>query len=95
MRMCDAGGNHCGIALCGRVDVGPLEYRGCGHADGHVHVLSDLADVNRVVIRHDTVDDDCDVQPEIGGVLFVAVGMSCLVAASLSLGCIIWGDLPV
>ena len=42
MRMCDAGGNHCGIALCGRVDVGPLEYRGCGHADGHVHVLGTL-----------------------------------------------------
>jgi hypothetical protein len=32
----------------------------------HFHVLGDLADVNRVVIRHDKVDDDCDVQPDIG-----------------------------
>jgi len=63
--MCDVGGNHCGIALCGRVDVGPLEHRGCGHAGGHGHVLGDLADVNRVVIRDDKVDDDCDVQFEI------------------------------
>ncbi len=59
MRMCYAGGNHRGIALCGRVD------RGCGHVGGHVHVLGDLADVNRIVIRHDKVDDDCDVQLEI------------------------------
>ncbi len=62
---CDVGGDHCGIALCGRVDVGPLECRGCGHADGHVHVLVDLADGNRVVVRHDRVDDDNDVQLEI------------------------------
>ncbi len=55
MRMCYAGGNHRGIALCRRVD------RGCGHVGGHVHVLGDLADVNRIVIRHDKVDDDCDV----------------------------------
>ena len=65
MRMCYAGGNHRGIALCGRVDMGPLVYRGCGHADGHVHVLDDLADVNRVVVRHDRVDDDNGVQLEI------------------------------
>ena len=45
--------------------MGPLECRGCGHADGHVHVLVDLADVNRVVVRHDRVDDDNDVQLEI------------------------------
>ena len=59
MRRCDVGGNHCGVALCGRVD------RGCGHVGGHVHVLVDLADVNRVVVRHDRVDDDNDVQLEI------------------------------
>ncbi len=66
MRMCAAGVNPCGIALCGRVDLRPLEYRGCGHADGHIHVLGDLADVNRVVVRHDRVDDDNDVQLETG-----------------------------
>jgi hypothetical protein len=42
-----------------------FEYRGCGHADGHVHALVDLADVSRVVVRHDRVDDDNDVQLEI------------------------------
>ena len=89
--MCDAGGNHCGIALCGRVDVGPLEYRGCGHADGHVHVLGDLADVNRVVVRHDRVDDDNDVQLDTDifgdGDRFVVAADVVLVTASLSLGC--------
>ncbi len=76
MRRCDVGGNHCGIALCGRVDVGPLECRGCGHADGHVHVLVDLADVNRVVVRHDRVDDDNDVQLDTG-VSAMVIASSC------------------
>ena len=58
MRRCDVGGNHCGVALCGRVDR--------GYADGHVHVLDDLADVDRVVVRHDRVDDDNDVQLDTG-----------------------------
>ena len=96
MRMCDADGNHCGIALCGRVDVGPLEYRGCGHADGHVHVLGTLLMlIASSFVMTQLMMTVTYVQPEIGGVLFVAVGMSCLVAASLSLGCILWGDLPV
>ena len=46
--------------------MGPLEHRGCGLAYFYVHGLGDLADVNRVVVRHDGVDDDNDVESDTG-----------------------------
>ena len=75
--------------------MGPLEHRGCGLAYFYVHGLGDLADVNRVVVRHDGVDDDNDVESDTGssgdGDRFDAVSMM----ASLILGCIVQCDLHV
>ena len=79
--------------------MGPLEHRGCGLAYVYVHGRGDLADVNRVVVRHDGVEDDNDVESDTGssgdGDRFVVACDAVSMMASLILGCILRCDLHV
>ena len=79
--------------------MGPLEHRGCGLAYFYVHGLGDLANVNRVVVRHDGVEDDSDVESDTGssgdGDRFVVACDAVSMMASLILGCILRCDLHV